>query len=176
MNSRRLVAVSFACGALLWTLFAQLNHYLSSLHLNLFVGGLLVTFPALRLSYRDGWKIVVLLGLWCDASAPVRFGLHAVLFLAAYTAVFHVRDRFPREEVFFGLLVALITNAAIFFVLTLGLIVRHPEPFSALPAMLVDLVVSELAIAAVATWFFALHERAVEIAGLSLRQERRGLF
>ncbi|MGC4072261.1 MAG: hypothetical protein QM760_07055 [Nibricoccus sp.] len=84
---------------MLWTLFGQLNHYLSDWHISLFVGGLLVTFPALRLPYRDGWKIVVLLGFWCDASAPIRFGLHAVLFLVAYTFIFNLRGRFPREEV-----------------------------------------------------------------------------
>jgi hypothetical protein len=176
MSAHRLILVSFACGALLWTLFAQLNHYLSDFHVSLFIGGLLVTFPALRLNHRDGWKIAVLLGLWCDATAPVRFGLHAVLFLAAHTFIFQMRDRFPREEPFFGILVGLIANAALFLVLTLVLITRHPTPFAALPAVLLDLLVSELFLAAVASWFFAFQERALEIAGLSLRRGQRGLF
>jgi cell shape-determining protein MreD len=176
MNARRLIFVSFGCGALLWTIFGQLNHYLTGLHASLFIGGLLVTFPALRLSYREGWKIAVLLGLWCDALSPVRFGLHAVLFLAALTFIHHVRDRFPRDELSFGIVVALITNAALFLVLTAGLIVRHPQPLSALPAILSDLLLSELALAAVTPWFFALQERALEIAGLSLRRGQRGLL
>lgn len=176
MTSRRLIFVAVACGAALWTLFAQLNHYLSGWHVSLFVGGLLVTFPALRLNYRDGWKIVVLLGFWCDATAPIRFGLHAVMFLAAHTFIFNLRGRFPREEAFFGILVALIANAAIFLVLTLAMIVRHPAPFSALPAILLDLLLSELFVAVAASWFFALQEHALEIAGLSLRRDQRGLL
>ncbi|MGC4074354.1 MAG: hypothetical protein QM760_17945, partial [Nibricoccus sp.] len=44
MTSRRLILVAFACGVVLWTLFGQLNHYLSDWHISLFVGGLLVTF------------------------------------------------------------------------------------------------------------------------------------
>lgn len=176
MTARRLIFVALVCGVLLWTLFGQLNHYLSDWHVNLFAGGLLVTFPALRLAYRDGWKIVVLLGLWCDAGAPVHFGLHAILFLAAHTAIFHVRGRFPREEVFFGTLVALIANAAIFLVLTAGLIVRNPAPFAALPAIILDLFLSELFVAVAAGWFFALQEQALEFAGLSLRREQRGLL
>jgi hypothetical protein len=176
MNGRRVVLVSSACGALLWTLFGQLNHYLSDFHVSLFVGGLLVTFPALRFSYRDGWKIAVLTGLWCDATAAVHFGLHAVLFLAAHTFIFQMRDRFPREEAFLGIVVALVANAAIFLVLTIGLLVRNPAPFSALPAVLLDLFISELFVAAVGAWFFALQERALEIAGLSLRRGQRGLL
>ena len=176
MTSRRIILVAFACGALLWTIFGQLNHYLSEWHVSLIVGGLLVTFPALRLASRDGWKIVLLLGLWCDAGAPVHFGLHAILFLAAHTFIFHVRGRFPREEVFFGSLVALIANAAIFRVLTAGLIVRNPAPLSALPAILLDLFLSELFVAVAAGWFFALQEHALEFAGLSLRREQRGLL
>ena len=176
MTSRRIILVAFACGALLWTLFGQLNHYLSSWHVSLYVGGLLVVFPALRLPYRDGWKIVVLLGLWCDAGAALHFGLHAILFLAAHTFIFNMRGRFPREETLFGILVALIANAAIFLILTLGLIVRHPSPFAALPAILLDLLISELFVALAAGWFFSLQERSLEIAGISLRHERRGLL
>jgi hypothetical protein len=176
MTSRRLVLVAFACGVLLWTMFTQLNHYFSDWHISLFVGGLLVTFPALRLHYRDGWKIVVLLGFWCDASAPIRFGLHAIFFLVAYTFIFNLRGRFPREEAFFGVLVALIANAAIFLLLTIALIVRHPAPFSALPAIFLDLFLSELFVALAGVWFFTLQEHALEIAGLSLRREQRGLL
>jgi rod shape-determining protein MreD len=174
--SHRLILVVFACGALLWTIFAQLNHYLSGWHVNLFVGGLLVTFPALRLSYRDGWKIVVLLGFWCDADAPVRFGLHAVLFLTAYTLIYRLRGRFPREEGLFGLLVAIVANAGIFLALTLALVVRHPAPFSALPPIFLDLFISELFVAVAAGWFFTLQEHALQIAGFSLRRGQRGLL
>lgn len=176
MNSRRSILVLCACGALLWTIFGQVNHYLSDWHISLFVGGLLVTFPALRLPYRDGWKIAVLLGLWCDTGAPVRFGLHAVMFMAAHTFIFHLRGRFPREEAFLGTVVALIANAAIFIVLTGALITRHPAPFAALPALLLDLFLSELFVAVTAAWFFALQEHALEFAGLSLRREQRGLL
>jgi len=176
MNARRLIPVACACGIFLWSLFGQLNHYLSSWNVSLFVGGLLVTFPALRFSHRDGWKIVVLLGLWCDATAPVRVGLHAVLFLTAYTFVFQLRDRFPREEAVFGVFIALIANAGIFIALTVALLMRNPHPFAAIPAVLIDLLVSELFVAMVGAWFFALQEKSLEIAGLSLRREQRGLL
>jgi hypothetical protein len=174
--SGRTVTIVFAIGVLFWTLFEQLNHYLSDWYISLFIGGLLVTFPALRLRSRDSWKIVLLLGFWCDATAPVRFGLHAVLFLAAHTFIHFFRDRFPREETTLGVAVALIANAAIFLVLTIAMIERHPTPFAALPAMFLDLFMSELFIALVAPWFFAMQERALEIAGVSLRREQRGLL
>ncbi|MGC4072260.1 MAG: hypothetical protein QM760_07050 [Nibricoccus sp.] len=58
----------------------------------------------------------------------------------------------------------------------MALIVRHPTPFGALPAILLDLFMSELFVALAAGWFFTLQEHALEIAGLSLRREQRGLL
>jgi cell shape-determining protein MreD len=176
MTSYRTVFISFACGVLLWTLMTQTNHYLTSSHLHFFLGGLLIAFPALRLPRREGWRAVLLIGLWCDAATPVPFGLHTLLFLWSHATILHVRGRFPHQETLFGVIVALIANAGLFAAVTLAMLPNNPMPASVVPRLGFDLVMSELVIVVISPWFFALHEHALEIGGVSLRRERRGLL
>src|SRR4051812_34148543 len=84
--SRRTFIV-LVCSIVLQTIVFQLNHYLAPWHVNLFVGGLLVTFPSLRIGYREGFWSVFLTGLYLDAASPVPFGLHALLFALAYAVI-----------------------------------------------------------------------------------------
>ena len=168
--------IIFACCVILWFCITQLNHYLAPLHLSVFAGGLLVTFSALRLGFREGWWASILIGLLIDSSATVSFGFHALLFAVVHVGIFNLRGRVPREEVTFGLFVALFANLALFLMITVSLIHRAPDPLSMLPRLLVDLLVSETVVFLVTPWFFSLQEHALEIGGESLRREQRGLL
>jgi len=171
----RTIAIILICGAILWICVSQLNHYLAPAHLSLFAGGLLVTFPSLRLDFRIGWWSALLIGLLIDSSTSVAFGFHGLLFVATHIGVFKLRGRFPREETSFGIFIALAANLALFVVISASLIHRSPTPFGMVPRLLVDLFASELAVLLLAGWFFALQERALELGGISLRREQRGL-
>ncbi len=171
----RTTFIVFACSVVLWVCYSQLNHYLAPLHVTVFAGGLLVTFPALRLSFREGWWVAVLIGLLIDASAPVSFGFHALLFAVAHGVIFNLRGRFPREETTFGLVVAQLANLALFLTITVALLHRSPEPLAQLPRLLLELLISEIFVAVSAPWFFALQEKSLEYCGVSLRLEQRGL-
>jgi cell shape-determining protein MreD len=172
----RTTFIIFACCVVLWICVSQFNHYLAPLHLSVFVGGLLVTFSALRLGFREGWWASILIGLLIDSSAAVSFGFHALVFAVVHVGVFNLRGRFPREETTFGLIVALLANLALFLIITVSLIHRSPAPFAMLPRLLVDLLASETLVFLAAPWFFALQEHALEICGVSLRREQRGLL
>ena len=102
--------IPFATTLLLWSLVGQLNHYLAPYGAYLFVSGLLVTFAALRLSLRNGLAATLLTALAVDALEPVPFGTHFVLFGLMHVVLFHLRTRFPREELIFGVVVALLAN------------------------------------------------------------------
>ena len=171
----RTTLIIFACCVVFRFLVSQLNHYLAPTHLSVFAGGLLVTFSALRLDFRAGCWSALLIGLLIDASAPVAFGFHGLLFVSAHVGVYNLRGRFPREETAFGVVVALIANLALFLVITAALLHRSPDPLDMLPRFFADLLVSELLILLVAPWFFALQERSLELSGASLRREQRGL-
>jgi len=171
----RTIFILLTCCVILWACVSQLNHYLAPLHLSLFVGGLLVTFPALRLDFRTGWWSSLLIGLLIDSSTSVPFGFHGLLFVAAHIGVFNLRGRFPREETSFGIVIALMANLVLYMVISVALVHRSPELFDMIPRLLIDLLVSEILVLLLAGWFFALQERSLELAGVSLRREQRGL-
>ncbi len=171
----RTIAILFACCVILWVCVSQLNHYLANLHLSVFAGGLLVTLPALRLDFRTGWWSSLLIGLLIDSSTAVPFGFHGMLFIAAHIGVFNLRGRFPREETSFGIIIALTANLALFVAISMALIHRSPEPLDMISRLLIDLLISEIFVFLVAGWFFALQERSLELGGVSLRREQRGL-
>ncbi len=154
---------------LLWVLVGQVNHYLTVWRVFLFVGGLYVTYSALLLPLRPGLAATLLAGLLCDANSPVTLGTHTLLFAAAHAVLFHVRDRVPREETITRVVLALLANLALFLVVSFLLIGHSPAPGAVWPRIIFDLVCSQVFLALIAPWFFALQTRSLELAGLRTR-------
>ena len=148
----------------LWVVVAQVNHGLGGTHVYLFVGGLFVTYAALQLPSRDGLAAVLLAGLLCDANVPVPFGLHTLLFAAAYSVISNLRDHVPRDETVARVIVALLANLAMFLVFSFALIGRGPAPGAVWPRLIFDLVCSQVFLALIAPWFFALQARTLVLA------------
>ncbi|MDR0352901.1 MAG: hypothetical protein LBI02_06015 [Opitutaceae bacterium] len=163
MRRYRTPIIVIPCGILLCTIAAQLNHYLSALHISVFIGGLLVAFPALRLRHRHGWRVIVPLGLWCDAATPLPFGLLTMLFLITHAVIFQLRPRIPKTGPLVGIAVALVANIALFAAVALFCALRRAAPSGLALRLLVDLLASELLIALVAPWFFAFQEHALAL-------------
>ncbi len=148
----------------LWVVVVQVNHALAGTHVYLFVGGLFVAYAALQLPLRDGLAAVLLAGLLCDANVPVPFGLHTLLFAAAYAVISNLRDHVPRDETVARVIVALLANLAMFLVFSFALIGRGPVPAAVWPRLIFDLVCSQVFLALVAPWFFALQARTLVLA------------
>jgi len=150
---------------LLWTVVSQANHALSGLHLYLFVGGLFVAYSALTQPLPQGLAASIVGGIYCDVAGPAGlFGTHALLFAAAHVSVFHVRDRIPRDETASRVVVALLTNLALFLVFSFSQVHQSPAPGLAWPRLLVDLVASQVFLALLAPWFFAVQARVLVLA------------
>jgi hypothetical protein len=165
----RRALVIFLTLLLLWTLVAEVNHALSGLRVYLFVGGLFVTYAALMLPLNVGLFASLLGGLLCDATAPVWFGTHLLLFAAAHTIVFHLRARLPRDDTVARVVVALLSNLAIFLLFSFMQIGASAVPSAAWLRLFADLLCSQVFLALVAPWFFALQARALVLAGASQR-------
>jgi cell shape-determining protein MreD len=168
--------IPFAAMMLLWWLVAEVNHYLAPHGIHLFVGGLLVTFAALQLSLRHGLAASLLTGLAIDAVEPVPFGTHLLLFAVVHVVVFHLRGRFARDETIVGVVTALFANLALFLGLSVVVLGDHPAPAAAWERLIFDLGWSQLFIAAIAPWFFALQRRALELGRVDLADEHRRSF
>jgi rod shape-determining protein MreD len=147
--------------ALLWALVAQVNHVLTGVRVYLFVGSLFLTYAALKLRLHAGLGATLLGGLICDANAPVDFGTHTLLFAAAHAIVFNLRDGLPRDDTIARVIVALLTNLALFLVFSFIQIASSPAPAAAWPRLIVDLLCSQVFLALVAPWFFALQHRSL---------------
>jgi hypothetical protein len=166
-------AVIFLTLFLLWLLVAETNHYLTPLHIYLFVGGLFVTFAALRLPLRAGLAAVLLGGLLCDANTPIAAGLpavafslahaHTLFFAAAFLVIYQLRDRMARDEPFIRLFVALLANLSLFVALSCARQIMTPLPAAAWGRLLADLVCSQVVVALIAPWFFALQGSALTL-------------
>src|SRR4051812_44055822 len=156
----------FVTLVILWMLVAQLNHVLTAVHVYVFVGSLYVCHAALHQPLRPGLAATILGGLICDANAPVEiFGTHMLLFAAAHVTVFHLRDRVPRDDTIGRVLVALLTNLALFLAFSFSQIGRTPVPAIVWPRLLADLVCSQVLLTLIAPWFFALQGRALILMG-----------
>jgi hypothetical protein len=160
---RRTFAI-FATLFLLWVLVSQLNHLLASWHVYLWVAGLFVTFAAIALPLRAGLAASLLGGLLCDATTPVAPGTHLLLFAAAHIILFNVRDRVPRDETVARVVIALLANLSLFLVFSFLQITRLPEPAAVWPRIIFDLICSQVFLALIAPWFFALQTRALAFA------------
>ena len=181
----RRVVVIFCTHFLLWLLIAQFNHALSRFPVHLFVGGLYITYPALALRFRDGMITAFLVGLLCDANMPIApavsgaaLGLahtHTLLFVSAYTIVHHLRDRLARNETAGRVWVALFTNLGIFAVFALLRIGDLPALGAIWTRIVIDLACSQIFLALIAPWFFALQERSLVLAGVEREHVAKSL-
>ena len=160
---RRLL-VLFGCSVLLWTLVSQLNNEISDWHIYLFVGGLYVAFAALTQPLAAGLVSSLLIGAVLDANTPVAFGTHLVLFAATHLVVFRLRDRVPRDDTVGRVTVAVLANLGLYLVFSVLQLMRTPAVAAVWPRMLFDLLCSQVFLALIAPWFFALQTRALVLA------------
>ena len=159
---------------LLWTLVAQANHYLAPLQIYLFVGGLFVTYAALRFPLGAGFAAVMAAGCLFDAASPVQHpslgsvwsSTHLVLFCAAFAVIYSLRDRLAHSETLIRVAVALLANLALFLALSFTRIGAAPVPGAAWLRLFSDLLASQVVIVLIAPWFFALQRRALVLARL----------
>ena len=157
----RWLLVFFANLLLLW-LVGLANHLLAPHHVSLYAGGLLVAFAALRLDPRHGLAATVLTALAADALAPVPFGTSLLLFGLVHAVLVAGRQRFPREEPVFAIVVALVANLFLFLSVSFVLIGRLPHPGQAWLRLFADLLASQVVLVLVTPWFMALQVRAHE--------------
>ena len=170
---QRRVLILTAASLLLTVIVGQLNHHLAVWQIHVWCGGLFVTFAALRLGYRTGAIATFIAGLLLDAGQPVSFGTHGFLFLAAHAVIFTIRARAPRDATIIGVMIALIANLGLFLVLSFLRIDPSIKTEQTWLRAFADLLVSQIVIALIAPWFFAVQTRLLEATGTNLRDFSR---
>ncbi len=158
----------FICQVILWAIVTQLNHTLSGMRVHLFIGALFVTYAALTQPLASGLLATLLSGLVFDANTPVGFGTHMVLFAFTHVVVFGLRDRVPRNETLSRVVIAVLANLALFLVFAMTQMVNLPSTAAVWPRLLIELACSQVLVALIAPWFFALQTRALAIARVDM--------
>jgi rod shape-determining protein MreD len=151
---------------LLWWLTGLANHYVAGFAVHFYLGGLLLAYASLRLDPKQGLIAMVLTSLLVDALDPVPFGTSLFLFSLVHLTVLYGRQRFPREGAVFGIVLALLANLFLFIALSFLLVGTNPRPADAWLRVFCDLFLSQLAIVAIAPWFLALQDRAMELVSI----------
>lgn len=169
---------------LLWWLAGAANHYLGGFSflgldycsIHLYVGGLFVVYPALRLNSKQGWIAVLLTGLMTDAIEPVPFGTGMLLLGFVYATLLYGRRRFPREGSVFGTVLALFANLFLMIALSFLLVGANPRPGEAWVRIFVDLLASQAVILLITPWFLALQQRGMDLLRIHPETGRRVFF
>ncbi|MEM8550528.1 MAG: hypothetical protein AAGF10_07035 [Verrucomicrobiota bacterium] len=76
-----------ASNFLLYALVGMINSTLAAYGLALSLGALYLILPAMCMRFGWGLLLVFVTGLLVDASLPIPFGFHAVIFAIAYAAI-----------------------------------------------------------------------------------------
>lgn len=158
---------------LLVFLVAELNHGLAIWSLHIFIGGLLVTFGSLHLGLKQGLLANGITGLFLDAAIPLPFGVTFLLIMVCHTVIFSIRGNFARENIGSGLLIAVVLNLVL--MLAYGLLAARgtPAPGIFWTRIGLDLLLSTIAIAVIAPWFFSLQRTTLTFVGVDLEAEQR---
>jgi len=69
------------------------------------------------------------------------------------------RHRFPREELVFAIVVALLANLFLFIAISFLLVGSNPRPAGAWLRLFFDLLASQIAVALLTAWFMSLQNR-----------------
>ena len=162
----RAAALLVATNLLLLWLTGLANDTLASVGLHLYLGGLLVVFAALRLDPAPGFAATAATALAYDATTAAPFGLSLVLFGLVHATILVGRHGFPRNEPVFTTVATLSLNLFLFIAFSFVLVGANPRPGEAWLRLFVDLLASQITLALVTPWFFALQDRAFSLARL----------
>ncbi len=173
MNIQLRTVVLLAVTLVVLFLLGEINHYLAAWHVQLYLGGLLLTFPLLRLRFKQGLVFVSALGFFHDAVTAFPFGASLVAFLIAHTVVYSLRSHFHREAPTSGLAVAFVLNGTLILAFALIWMPDHTHKALYWQRILVDAMFSQLAVFFIAGWFFMLQNEALRFFGIFLDQEQR---
>ncbi len=173
--------IVFLANLVLWWLVGTANSYLGHFSflwidycsIHLYLGGLFVTYSALRLDSKHGLIAVMLTGLMLDSLEPVPFGTNMLLFGLVHATLLYGRRRFPREGSIFGIVIALFANLFLVIALSFLMVGANPRPGEAWLRSFVDLIASQFLILLITPWFIALQDRSMEMANIRPDSGRR---
>ena len=167
--------IPFAANLLLAMIAREFNHYLAPVSVSVLIVGLALPVPALRLTTGPALLALTLTGLAIDATTPAAFGSTSAMLVIGLLILRAFRQRLVRDSFVTHLAAGLGMNLVLFIAQPFfaGGIQAYDTP--TISRVLVDMIASQVVVAALAWWFFALQERALVLWGVNLSEESREL-
>lgn len=151
----------------------ELNHHLASLSLHAFLGGLFVTFGALRLHLKPAFLANAFTALLVDATTPLPPGVIFLFLMAVHCAILATRGNVTREAPGTATGIAMTANFALMLVLSLIFARQTVDLAGYWQRAFIDIAVSQGIILVVAPWFFSLQMASLRLVGINLDAEQR---
>ena len=157
------------------TLFfvAQANHYLTPVGLNALVVGMLVSFSAMELSFKQGLLSLVPIALYLDSKSPLPFGFSLALFLLLFTLAYIIRSQVRREITASALASSIMLNLTAFLAYTLATAWHLGTEGLSFGVLALNLSLSAVVVALVNSLFFQAQTDTLAFFGVNLAEEQR---
>ncbi|MDQ8184402.1 hypothetical protein [Pelagicoccus sp. SDUM812002] len=157
------------------TLFflTQANYYLSSTGIQLFALGMLISFSALELNYKQGMLSIVPVTLFIDSKLPLPFGFTLIASITLFTIAHVLRSRVRRKVTSSALATSILLNLASFAAYTFGAIRYLGAEGIHFGPLALNLFASTLVVVLINRFFFDMQIGALSIFGINLAEEQR---
>lgn len=151
----------------------QANYYLAPHGIQIFALGMLISFSALELNFKQGVLSLVPITLIIDCKTPLPFGFTFIASITLFTVAHILRSRVRREITASSLASSIILNLAAFGACTFGAL-RYlgPETLHFGPIAL-NLFASTLVVILLNRIFFDTQVGVLSIFGINLAEEQR---
>lgn len=158
-----------------FTLFfiSQANFYISPSGLQIFALGMLISFSALELNYKQGLLALAPVTLAIDSKSPLPFGFTLLASIALFTVAHILRSRVRREATASSLAASLALNVAAYGAYTFGAMRYLGAEGIHFGPIALNLLASTLVITVINRIYFDTQIGVLSIFGINLAEEQR---
>ncbi len=157
------------------TLFflGQANHYLAPLGIQIFALGMLLSFSALELTYKQGLLSLLPIALFLDSKSPLPFGFSLLFIAALYTLAHIARSRVRREISASRFATSILLNIAAFLGYTIAAARSLGSESLHLGPLALNLLAGLLVVALLNRIYFDCQTGTLSLFGIDLAAEQR---
>lgn len=153
---------------------SQLNHYITPFGINILILGMLISFSAMVLNFKQGILSLIPIALHLDSKSPLPFGFSLTLFLFLFTLAYVIRSRVRREITASTLASSIMFNLAAFIAYTFAAASYLGLGNLSFDTLALNLFLSAVVITLFNNLFFQIQYGALAIFGINIGEEQRG--
>lgn len=152
---------------------SQANHYLAPTGIQVLVLGMLISFSALELNFKQGLLSLTPVTLIIDSKLPLPFGFTFIVSITLFTIAHVLRSRVRREITASSLATSILLNLAAFGAYTLGAAHYLGSEGIYFGPLAMNLLAGTLVVVLTNRIFFDTQIGVLSVFGINLAEEQR---